>query len=66
MLGMKIFFKYLKEFLDSMHLAQSFSEEGDFGGIWIAVLHTKPDKLFKGDSVIHLEFKLVIPQIESC
>jgi hypothetical protein len=56
--------KHLKEFLDNSHPAQSFSEEGDCGGIWNVVHHTKPDKLLKGASVIHLVFKLVIIEDE--
>ena len=56
--------KHLKELLDNSRLAQSLSEEGDCGGIWNVVHHAKPDKLLKGASVIHLEFKLVIAEIE--
>ena len=56
--------KHLEEFLDNSRLAQSFSEEGDCGGIWNVVHHAKPDKLLKGASVIHLEFELVIAEVE--
>ncbi len=50
--------QHLEELLDHSRLAQSLPEEDDYGGIWNAVHHTKPDKLLKGASVIHLEFKL--------
>jgi hypothetical protein len=57
-LGAEVCLKLLEELLDNFRLAQSLSEEGDCGGIWNAVHHTKPDKLLKGAPVIHLEFKL--------
>jgi len=56
--------KHLKEFLDNSRLAQALSEEGDCGGIWYIIHHAKPDKLLKGASVIHLEFKLVIAEVK--
>ena len=58
-LGAEVSLKQLEELLDHSRLAQSLSEEGNRGGIWNAVPHAKPDKLLKGASVIHLEFKLV-------
>ena len=63
-LGAEVCLKHLKELLDNSRLAQSLSEEGDCGGIWNVVHHAKPDKLLKGASVIHLEFKLVIAEVE--
>jgi hypothetical protein len=59
----KVCLKHLKEFLDNSRLAQTLSEEGDCGGIWNAIHHAKPDKLLKGASVIHLEFELVIAEV---
>ena len=64
LLRAQVFLKHLKEFLDNSRLAQSLSEEGDCGGIWNVVHHAKPDKLLKGASVIHLEFKLVNAEVE--
>ena len=51
--------KHLKELLDNSCLAQSLSEEGDCGGIWNAVHHTKPDKFLKGASVVLLDFRFI-------
>jgi hypothetical protein len=63
-LGAEVGLKHLETLLDNFRLAQSLSEEGDCGGIWNAVHHTKPDKLLKGAPVIHLEFKLFIAEVE--
>ena len=57
-LGTELSLKHLEELLDHSRFAQPLPEEGDCGGIWNAVHHTKPDKLLKGASVIHLEFNL--------
>ena len=68
-LGAEVSLKHLEDLLDHSRLAQPLFEEGDCGGIWNAVdhtkpHHTKPDKLLKGASVVHLEFKLFIAQVE--
>ena len=63
-LGAEVSLKHLEELLDHSSLAQPLPEEGDCGGIWNAVHHAKPDKLLKRASVIHLEFKLVIAEVE--
>ena len=63
-LGPQVCLKHLKEFLDNSCLAQALSEEGDCGGIWNAVHHAKTDRLLKRTSVVHLEFKLVIAEVE--
>ena len=63
-LGAEVSLKHLEELLDHSSLAQPLPEEGDCGGIWNPVHHTKPDKLLKGASVVHLEFKLFIAQVE--
>ena len=63
-LGAEVSLKHLEELLDHSRLAQPLPEEGDCGGIWNHVHHTKSDKLLKGASVVHLEFKLFIAQVE--
>jgi len=63
-LGAEVSLKHLEELLDHSRLAQPLPEEGDCGGIWNAVHHTEPDKLLQGASVVHLEFKLFIAQVE--
>ncbi len=57
-LGAEVCLKHLEELFNNFRLAQSLSEESDGGGIRNIVHHTKPDKLLKGASVIHLAFKL--------
>jgi hypothetical protein len=63
-LGAEVSLKHLEKLLDHSCLAQPLPEEGNCSGIWNTVHHTKPDKLLKGASVVHLEFKLFIAQVE--
>ena len=63
-LGAEVGLKHLEELFDNFRFAKSLSEEGDCGGIWYAVHHTKPDKLLKGAPVINLEFKLFIAEVK--
>ena len=63
-LGTEVSLKHLKELFDHSRLAQPLPEEGNYSGISNAIHHTKPDKFLKRASVIHLEFKLFIAQIE--
>jgi len=63
-LGAEVSLKQIEELLDHYRLAKPLPEKGDCGGIWNPIHHTKPDKLLKGASVVHLEFKLFISQVE--
>jgi hypothetical protein len=63
-LGAEVSLKHLEELRDHSRLTQPLSDEGDCGGIRHAVHHTKPEKRLKGASIIHIEFKLFITQVE--
>lgn len=63
-MGVEVSLKHIEELLHNTHLAQPLPEEGDCGAIWNAVDHTKPDKLLKGESVVHLEFKFFIAKVQ--
>jgi len=56
--------KHFEEILDHSRLAEPLPEKGDCAGIWNSVQHTNTDKLLRGASVVHLEFKLFIAQVE--
>ena len=56
--------EHLEELLNHLRLAEPLPEEGHWGGIWNAVHHPKSDKLVKGKPIIHLEFKLLLAEVE--
>ncbi len=63
-LGAQELFKPFKQFGNHARLKELFKEAHSGSGIWNGIYHCKTDQTLKSESDAHLEFQLLIAEVE--